>query len=516
MTYRDTTIQMNRAQFLRLLGGTAAAAMLSSGFAFMPAALAQEGGELIVGISSDINTLDPQMSPNDVFRHTIRSTVFEALVFINPETLKADPLLADSWEIAADGLTATFKLKSGVTWHDGSPLTAADVVHSLKRVQDKAVGSPFAPQLVAVSNVEAVDDLTAKLTLANPVPGILANLAVIQIVKESNIGDIKTAPVGTGPFKFASWAPGDRIRVERYEGHRTPAKVAAIEWRIIPDSQARLAGMQDGTLQMVALVEGKDVVQAKAAGIEVIQTKPYILYENFNINTKRAPFDDKRVRQALAYAFDRESYAKAVWFGFARPTINPVPPEMATYWAESAGMYAFSLDKAAELLAEAGFGKEKPLVMEILTIQGFDSLKSMALILQDNLNRIGHQVTVRELEVTVWLERVLNKPDYDITTDNFNTGPEDPASMFNSPNLAPAANVNQWNPEGYADLVNKAGAELDPANQVALYQELQKLILEEMPQITVDHLPLFFLGTEGAKSLVIGPSGIDDYTKVTA
>ena len=96
---------INRAQFLRLLGGSAAAAMLPVGMGFGLSALAQEG-ELIVGISSDINTLDPQMSPSDVFRHTIRSTVFEALVFINPDTLKADPMLAESWEVSPDGLTA--------------------------------------------------------------------------------------------------------------------------------------------------------------------------------------------------------------------------------------------------------------------------------------------------------------------------------------------------------------------------------------------------------------------------
>ncbi len=506
--------RMNRAQFLKLFGGAAAASVLAGSFGLTSQVLAQAGGELIVGISSDIKTLDPQMSPIDVFRHTVRSTVFEALVFINPDTLKADPLLADSWEVAADGLSVTFKLKSGVTWHNGTAFSAADVVYSIKRVQDPAVGSPFAPQLVAVSAVEAVDDLTVKLTLANTVPGILANLAVIQIVNEATIGDINTAPVGTGPFRLANWAPGDKIRVEAYAEHRSAPKLAAIEWRIVPDSQARLAGLQDGTLHMVALAEGKDVVQAQSAGIGVIQTKPYILYENFNINTKRAPFDDKRVRQALAHAFDRESYAKTVWFGFARPTINPVPPEMPTYLPDSAGLYPFDLDKTAALLAEAGFSKDKPLKMEILTIQGFDTLKSMALVLQDNLNRIGHDVSVRELEVTVWIDRILTKPDFDITTDNFNTGPEDAASMFNSPNLAPASNVNQWNPEGYADLVARAAAEIDPAKQVELYQELQTLILEEMPQITVNHLPLFFLGNEAGQALVIGPSGIDDYTKI--
>ncbi len=506
---------MNRAQFLKLFGGAAAGLAVSTAFGFTPKAFAEGGGELVVGISSDIKTLDPQMSPLDVFRHTIRSTVFEALVFINPETLKADPLLADSWETSADGLTWTFKLKPGVTWHNGSKFTAADVVYSIKRVQDPKVGSPFSPQLVAVSKVEAPDDATVVLTLANTVPGLLANLAVIQIVNEASIGTITTAPVGTGPFKFANWAPGDHIRVEKYDGHRDAPKLAAIEWRIVPDSQARLAGLQDGTLHMVALVEGKDVVQAKSlAGVEVIQTKPYVLYENFNINTKRAPFDDKRVRQALAYAFDRQGYTKTVWFGFARPTINPVPPEMATYLPDSTDRYAFNLDKAAALLAEAGFTKDKPLKLEILTPTGFDSLKSMALILQDNLNRIGHSVTIRELEITVWIDRILTKPDYDLTTNNYNTGPEDPASMFNSPNLAPKANVSLWNPPGYADLVAKAAAEIDPKKQIDLYHQLQELLLEEMPQLTVDHLPLFFLGNEAAKSLVIGPSGIDNYSRI--
>lgn len=516
-TALKTMGRMNRAQFLRLFGGAAAFGVLSGSFGMAGRVLAQEAGELVVGISSDIKTLDPQMSPLDVFRHTIRSTMFEALVFINPDTLQADPMLAASWQAADDGLSVTFNLVEGVTWHDGSAFTAADVVYSIKRVQDKDVGSPFAPQLAAVAGVEAIDDKTVKLTLANTVPGILANLAVIQIVQEASIGAMATAPIGTGPFKFATWNPGDKIRVERYDGHRTPAALAAIEWRIVPDSQARLAGLQDGSLQMLALVEGKDVIQAQSfAGVEVIQTKPYILYENFNINTTRAPFDDKRVRQALAYAFDREAYAKTVWFGFARPTINPVPPEMATYLPDSASQYGFDLDKAAALLGEAGFTKDKPLEMEILTPQGFDSLKSMALLLQDNLNRIGHAVTVRELEVTVWIDRILTKPDYDITTDNFNTGPEDPASMFNSPNLAPTGNVNLWNPPGYAELVASAAAEMDPAKQVALYQQLQTLILDEMPQITVDHLPLFFLGNEASKALIIGPSGIDDYTKIAS
>ena len=161
---------INRAQFLRLFGTVAAMSAVSGSFGMVTRALAAEGGDLVVGISSDIKTVDPQMSPLDVFRHTIRSTVFEALVFVNPATLKADPMLAASWETSADGLTWTFKLKPGVTWHDGSPFKAADVVYSIKRVQDPKVGSPFSPQLVAVTKAEAPDDGTVVLRWPTPFP----------------------------------------------------------------------------------------------------------------------------------------------------------------------------------------------------------------------------------------------------------------------------------------------------------------------------------------------------------
>jgi len=519
-TSRAAQSQLSRGAFLRLLGGTAMLAGSGGLFAALrprPAAAAA-GGTLTVGISSDIKTLDPHRSSLDVFRHTIRSTVFEALVFVNPATLRADPSLAASWETSADGLTVTFKLKPDVKWHDGTPFTAADVAFSIRRVKDPAIGSPFAPQVTQVAAAEAVDAQTVRMTLTAPTPGLLANLAAVQIVSEHAIGQIDTKPVGTGPFRFASWTPGDHIRVEKFAGYHVAGrpKLDAIDWKIVPDSQTRLAGLQDGSLQLVALAEGKDVKQVQGLDdVQVITTKPYILYENFNINTQRAPFNDKRVRQALAYAFDREAYTKTVWFGLARPTINPVPPEMPAYLPDSAAQYKFDLAKAEALLKEAGFTKDNPLKMEILSIVGFESLKAMALLLQDNLNRLGHKVTVQELEATVWFDRFVTKYDFDITVDNFNTVPEDPAGMFNSPNFAPGSNVNRWNPPDYAQAVAKAATEIDPAKRVALYQDLQRLFLDEMPQITVDHLPLFFIGSKTVAGLVIGPSGIDDYSGAT-
>jgi peptide/nickel transport system substrate-binding protein len=509
---------ISRSEFLKLMGG-AAVAGAAVGVGGLPA-LAQGGGTLTVGISSDIKMLDPHLDSLDVFRHTIRSTVFEALTFINPDTLAADPALAKSWEVSGDGLTVTLALQEGVMWHDGKEFVADDVVYTINRVKAPETGSTLAPQLATVASATAVDPHTVKLQLTSTSPGLFAALAPVQIVAERNANELKTAPIGTGPFKFAEWVPGDFIRVEKNANYRIPGKplLEAIQWRIVPDSQARLSALQDGSLQMVALVEGRDVIQAKSyPEIQVISTKPYVLYEIFNINCQRPPFDDKRMRQALSYAIGREGYVKSVWFGLARPTSNPVPPEMPSHLEGTANSYPYDPEKAASLLAEVGFTREKPLTMEILTPLGFDSLKALSLLLQDSLNKLGHKVAVRELEITVWVDTFVNNRNYDITADNFNTFPEEPTGMYNSGNLAPDIenNINRWNPPGYKEMVDKAAAELDPKKRIELYHALQKYILDEMPMITVDHIPLFFLGSASLKGMVIGPSGIDDYTAIT-
>ncbi len=510
---------INRAQFLRLMAGAMAGAAVA-GASGLPARAQTPGGTLVMGISSDIKMLDPHLDSLDVFRHTVRSTVFEALFFVNPDTLEADPALAESWEFGDDGLSLTIKLKQGVTWHDGGPFVADDVVFTINRVKDPANGSTLAPQLATVETAMAVDAHTVRLELNATSPGLLTALAPVQIIAERNVDDLAVSPIGTGPFRFVDWVPGDFIRVEKFTDYRIAGRplLDAIEWRIVPDSQARLSALQDGSLQMVALVEGRDVIQAQSiGGIQVISTKPYNLYEIFNINCQRPPFDDKRMRQALSYAIDRDSYVRTVWFGLARATSNPVPPEMPTYLPDSAGRYPYDPARTEALLAELGFTRQNPLTMEILTPLGFDSLKSLSLLLQDSLTRLGHNVTVRELEITVWVDTFVNNRNYDITADNFNTFPEDPAGMFNSGNLAPDvdANINRWNPPGYAEMVQAAAAEMDPARRIELYQELQEFILDEMPMITVDHLPLFFLGSETVAGFIIGPSGLDDYSGIT-
>jgi peptide/nickel transport system substrate-binding protein len=476
------------------------------------------GGTLTVAQPGEPKTLDPHRSTLDVFRHSIRSAVFDSLTWVDPTTLAVQPKLAKSWAVSNGGKTVVFKLQEGVKWHDGTPFTAADVKFTVERVKDPKIASQFAPQVATVKTVDVVDDATVRFNLSAPTPPLFANLLQVQIVGANSIGSIETKPIGTGPFKFVEFVPGDHQTLEKnpdYWVAGTPLLDKLI-FKNVPDAQSRLAQLRAGSVQMIDGIDPKDVKQARGfPNAYVFSSKPVNLYEIFQINTKRKPFDDRRVRQALSYAFDRKSYLRNFWFGLARPSSGPFVKEMPAYLPGIDNAYKFDLKKAAALLKQAGFTKDKPLEIEILSIVGYPTLKAMAVILQANLNKIGMKASITELEISPWIDRIATHPDFDITVDNYNTVPEDPAGMFNSDNLAPAGNINQWNPPGYAALVAKAASEQNPRKRNALYRQLQKIIRDEQPMITIDHIPIIVAASKTMKGVKLGPSGIYDWSRAT-
>jgi peptide/nickel transport system substrate-binding protein len=525
----EPTIYSRREVVVRVIGlvglaaagpsALAAAAQASVGARQKGASLrsaAIAGGTLNVAEPGEPKTLDPHRSTLDVFRHSVRSAIFDSLTWVDPVTLTVQPKLAESWTVSPDGRTVTFKLRSGVKFHDGTPFSAGDVAFTIRRVQDPTIASQFAPQVATVKSVDVVDDTTVRFNLSRPTPPLLANLLQVQIVGEKSIGSIETKPIGTGPFRFVEFVPGDHLSMAKNPDYWV-AGVPLLDnlvFKNVPDAQSRLAQLRAGSIQMIDGLDPKDVKQAQGfPNAFVFASKPVNLYEIFQINTKRAPFSDKRVRQALSYAFDRKGYLNKFWYGYARLGDNPFVKEMPAYLPGSDTMYQFDLKRTDALLKQAGFSKAKPLKMEILTLIGYPTLKAMAVLLQANLNKLGHKVTITELDVSPWIDRIAAKPDFDITTDNYNTVPEDPAGMFNSDNLAPAKNINQWNPPGYANLVSKAASEQDPKKRIALYRQLQKIILTEQPMIVVDHIPIIVAASKNVKGPRLGPSGIYDWTQ---
>jgi len=515
---------LSRAELVRRSVGLAA--LLTAGPGALeaifanPAAAARltgraSGGTLVAAIAGDPKTMDPHRTTLAVFHNTMRVAVFDGLVKID-DKLQIVPSLAESWKITPK--TATFKLRKGVTFHDGTPFDAKAVAFNINRIKAKATASNYAPNVQTVSSVHVKDPQTVVFNLSAPTPAILANLLEVQLISPASLKSVDKKPVGTGPFVFAEWSAGDHIKVVKNPKYYRPGqpRLDAIVFKIVPDAQVRLTNLQTGSVQMVDGIDAKDVktVQGYSSG-RVIQSKPILNYEMIQINTKRAPFSDKRVRQALAWSFDRDAYVKSFWGGLARPSVNPFVQEMKEYLPGSDGRYGYDLDKAKALLEAAGFSKSQPLTMEILNPAGYPTLHAISLLYQNALGGLGHKVTVSDLELSAWIDRIANKPDFDVTTDVYEMRGPDPTGMFNSDNLAPKGNINEFNPPGYEKMVTAAATETNPAKRIARYRQLQNYLLEEMPMVPICHTPILIGASKKLSGFSPGSTGLYEYAPAT-
>lgn len=519
MTHDDV---LSRRAFVQFAAGgiglmSAAPVLLAELASADPASAAElaarRGGTLTMGVAGDPQTLDPHRSTLFVLRHTIRSQVFETLTFVEPN-LSISPALAESWTVSHRGHVVTFKLRQGVLFHDGTEFTAKDVKFSVDRVKNPKTASQYAPQVATVKSVDVVSKYVARFNLTAPTPPLFADILQVAMVSEKNAATLNKHPIGTGPFKFVEWIPGNHIKVARNPHYRVKGQpyLDAILMRPMADAQTRITNLQTGAILLDEQMDAKDVKQVQGfSNARVLATKPITQYEMFQINTKRAPFNDKRVRQAMSYAFDRRAYAQAFWYGLARPGDNPFVVEMLGYLPGLDFKYNFDLKKADALLKAAGFSNSHPLKMQILNPLGYPTLHNMSVLLQNNLNSLGHQVTVRDMELSAWVNQISAKGDFDVTTDVYASYPEDPTGMFNSDNLAPTFNINRFNPPGYKHLVDQAATATNAASRVRLYQQLERLLLDEVPMIVVDHIPNLLGASKRLHGLVLGPSAVWNY-----
>lgn len=514
-----STESLTRASLLRRSAGMAGAMTLGPGMLeailAQPAAAARQyglvGGTLTAAIAGDPKTMDPHRTTLAVFHNTIRVAVFDALVKID-ERYRFVPGLAQSWKITPK--TVTFKLRKGVTFHDGSRFDAKAVAFNINRIKNKKTASNYAPNVSTVSRVQVKDPYTVVFHLSAPTPAILANLLEVQLISPASVGSVDKKPVGTGPFMFQEWKPGDHITLVRNPKFYRAGQpyFDSIVFKTVPDAQVRLTNLKTGSVQLVDGVEAKDVKEVNNyASARVIQSKPILNYEMIQINTQRAPFDDKRVRQALAFALDRVGYVNSFYGSLARPSSNPFVKEMKEYLPGSDSRYQYDLTKAEALLAQAGFTKSSPLKMEILNPAGYPTLKAISLLYQSALGGLGHKVTVTDLELSAWIDRIANKPDFDVTTDVYEMRGPDPTGMFNSDNLAPKGNINKFNPPGYEKLVTAAATETNPAKRITRYRGLQNYLLDQMPMVTICHTPILIGASKKLHGFSPGSTGLYEY-----
>ena len=470
-------------------------------------ARAADGKTLVVGIAADpAGGFDPEAVENNTCGF-VMATVYDSLVRYKPGTVEVEPGLAESWEVAPDGLKYTFHLRRGVAFHDGTPFDADAVVRGIARQFDKA--SPIYIYNTgpvegyeeftygSMSGYRAVDPATLEVTLKEPSAAFLSSLAmvwngVVSPTAAAKYGkDFRNNPVGTGPFIFKEYRPRDQIVLEANPKYwRGAPKVSQLVFKILPEPQAALLALKRGEVQILADV-GAPVVPALRAdpGITVL-TQPGLTVSGVALPCDVKPFDDVRVRQALNYAVDKEAIDKALYQGLAVTLKGPIPPAQWGYDAALPG-YGYDPDKARALLKEAGVAPG--FKVELLTYnsaRGYNPAgPDLAVAIQGYLKRVGIEAEVRRVDMGAFLSTVRSGKYPGLRMGGWSGDNGDPdnfaGSLFNS-NQIPVGNTAEYRNAEVDRLLGEAAREVDHAKRVALYGEIQRKVSEDAPWIWVN------------------------------
>ena len=371
-------------------------------------ALAEEEEPVIVraSIGAEPDNLNPWMSAA-TDTEAIFLNVFEGLVRFD-ETGAVIPGLAEEWEISDDGLTYTFHLRDDVTFHNGEQLTAEDVVYSYETLSGLNGEDPISSKFATITAIEAPDDFTVILTLSE------ANSAFLQLTRVAVLPEgyeeQSTAPVGTGPFAFVEYVPGQKMVLEKYEDYYDEERMPQIdgaEIYIMTDESAVVNALQSGQLDLGTVYA--DTADYVIGDFEVYSS-PQNMVQLFALNNSVEPFDDVRVRQAFNYVIDKQQIIDLVFSGYATELYSNFSPVMAVYYNdELTDYYATDVEKAKELMKEAGY--EDGLEITITVPSNYQKHVDTAQVIVEQLKQINVDAEIELIEWGTWLEDVYTSFD---------------------------------------------------------------------------------------------------------
>ena len=467
----------------------------------------KKGGTLIMSVGATPRHLNPAVQSG------IDTGAPGAQLFATPlrfdENWNPQPYLAESWSISDDGLSVTLNLVKGATFHDGKPITSKDVAFSIKMIK---AHHPFKTMFGAVKRVDTPDSHTAVIRLSKPHPALLLALSsqLGAVIPEHIYGDgqdPKTHPrnsenvVGSGPFKLVEFVRDQHIILEKNENFFLEGKpyLDKIVMRIIKDPSARSLGRENGEIHLSAFESTpQDILHSKGIAHLTATDKGYAAIGPITwlaFNTKSKPTSDVRVRQAIAYAVDRNFLINAVMRGTSKPAYTGIHPD-SIFHEPNVERYDLDINKANQILDDAGYSKNSDGIRFPLNIDyGWPSAKPMAEYMKPQLKKIGIDVTVRtSAGFPAWAKTVSNW-EFDMTVDVvFNWG--DPVIGVHRTYLCENAkkgviwsNTQQYcNPE-VDQILEKAGQENDRNQRIALYSKAQKLISKDVPIYFTDTVP---------------------------
>lgn len=457
----------------------AAAATALLAFASGPS-LAQTKDTITIGVAVEPPHLDPSSHVAGTIREIVYANVFQGLM-LTDETGKEYPALAESVEQSDDKLTYTFKLREGVTFHDGSPFDSSTVKFSLDRARGPESVNAGKRLFDPIDMIETPDPLTAVITLKHPVGSFLYDLGsvdAIMVSPESADNNLQH-PIGTGPFKFDRWVKGDRIELSRYDDYwGDPVAFSSATFRIIPDAQAQVAALQTGEVDAFPVMGAPETLAQfendPRFQVVVGQTQGEVM---LSLNHRREPFSDVRVRQAITHAIDRSAVIEGAVAGYGTPIGSHFPPSDPDY-VDLTGMYPYDPAKARELLAEAGVTS----INAQLVLPPFPYARRSGEIIQALLMDVGINAQIEVYQGPQWLTQVFRDADFDMTVIG-HTEPRD-SGIYSRDDWY----IGYKNPEFNA-LVEELSETSDEAERSRLNKAVQQKLAEDAVAVYLFQLP---------------------------
>jgi peptide/nickel transport system substrate-binding protein len=489
----------------------------------------RDPGALVVAQARDIYGLDPvRVIDNESIE--VGELLFEGLVRWKPGTTDITPGLAAAWEVSPDGKRWTFHLRDQVTFHDGSPLDAAAVVFSFQRLLD-AHHPSFIPGddgnywrglFKVVTHVTAVDRSTVAIDIERPYAPLLGLLAMYPIVSPAAVSrwgeQFPRHPVGTGPYQFESWAPGEQVVVRRFESYwGKPPELSQIVFRVVVDARQRLVDLESGSVDLAtAVLPDEQSFVELHPDLELHHTPGNdVSYLAFNMT--RPPFDDLRVRRAINYGVNKDPIVKLAYQGRAVAADGPLPP---TQWGyhEPKLRYPHDLVTAKKLLAEAMAarhldpGATYTLYAPIEPRPYFAQPERVARFLQAELAQLGIKTEIR-LQTFQQHTATVQAGQHDLALFGWIGDTGDPDNflyvLFHSDNAVAgqAQNISFYRDPGVDKLLIEAQSTADEATRTGLYRVVQDRIAEDAPWVPIAHSELVVAGRAELRDVVMSPLG---------
>jgi peptide/nickel transport system substrate-binding protein len=473
---------------------------------------------LVMLIEQSPANLDPRVG-TDSQSERIAGLIFDSLVH-KDDHFNLQPWVAEKWGMR-DPQTYVFTLRKGIRFHDGRPLTSRDVKWTLDSLTNGSVVSIRAATYRHVIKVEAPDDTTLIIHLSEPDATLLWNLSdgAFGIVPYGSGKELSRNPIGSGPFKFVKLDPDNLVLLNRNDNYwATPPKVAHVRLNVVPDATTRALELRKGSADIAATnALSADLVNTlrRNRKIEVLQ-QPGTSLVYVAMNLRDPILKDVRVRQALAYAIDRQPILTALVGGFGRLADSVLPPQ---HWAYNGNVthYEHSIEKANALLDQAGFSRQQDGIRFHLTMKTSteESSRLLAAVLQQQLRQVGIALDIRSFEFATFYSDII-KGEFQMYPLRWVAGSnQDPdifEYVFHSASFPPKrANRGYYSNPRVDQLLDAGRHTLDQAERKRIYGEVQEILARDLPYLDLWYMDNLTVHTSRVRDVKVGISADYDF-----